>query len=145
MAIYRPPRPRWRAAAVGIAAGLLVGGLIGYALGNPNEPDLDAAIGAIEASLVRAAGSLEVVVIEYNEAVEDGEVVAEAEYQGSLDALASSRASYEDVASGLTALAPDRARAIEVFYDELEAAMAATEDSGEIELLVGQLDRLLKE
>lgn len=145
MAIYRPPKPRWRAGALGAAAGLVAGLGIGFALGSPNQPDLDAAVATMRASLVRASGSLEIVAIEYEEAVANDEVVSESEYEGSLAAERSSEAEFANVSSALAELIPERVAAIKTAYGELESAMTRLEDPDDIQRLVDELERLLKE
>lgn len=145
MAIYRPPKPRWRAAAVGVIAGLLLGVAVGFALGKPNEPNLDEAVGSIRASLARGAGSLEVAAIEYEEAVEDGEVVAEAEYEGAIAAAESAEATFASVRSALEQLAPDKVEAIGDRFEELLEAMAEKQDAGLVSRLATELEDLLKE
>src|SRR5687768_16798940 len=99
MAIYRPPKRRWTVAVATGLIGLLLGLLLGWGLLRP-EPDPADVLGDLRATLISAAGTLEVVAIEYAESVEDGEVVAEPEYRGARDALASSRQTYEEVREG---------------------------------------------
>lgn len=122
MAIYRPPRPRWPlAAGVGVAC-LLVGSAVGLALGG-RPPDPEEVARDLRSDLVAAAGSLEVAEIEYAESVSGGEVTREAEYEGALDAIASSQARYEEVAPAVASVAPSRAEEIAVLYDQCEGLM----------------------
>ncbi|MDQ3964811.1 MAG: hypothetical protein M3277_13025 [Actinomycetota bacterium] len=145
MAIYRPPKPRWRVGALGLVAGLAIGGGIGFAVGSPDAPDIEAAVAAIETSLVRAAGSLEIVAIEYAEAVEDEEVVARSEYEGALAAEASSEAEYRRVRAGLRTIVPDRVAVIDAGYEQLREAMTSRADEAEVARLAAELERSLKE
>ncbi len=145
MAIYRPPKPRWRVGVLGLLAGLAIGGGIGFAIGSPDAPDIDAAVAAIKTGLVRAAGSLEIVAIEYAEAVEDEALVARSEYEGALAAEASSEAEYRRVRAGLRAIVPDGVEAIDAGYTELREAMTGQADEAEIARLVTELERSLKE
>lgn len=145
MAIYRPPKPRWRAVAMGLALGLLVGGSFGFAIGKPNEPNLDEAVGAIRAALARAAGSIEIAAIEYEEALEDGAVVARSEYEGALAAVASAQHSYRDVRDALLQLVPAKVTTIDAAFDRLVEAMRHKADPEEIARMVSELDTLLKE
>lgn len=128
MAIYRPTKPRWPAAlasgVIGIAVGLIAGSLLAS-----GDPDLEAISEDIRAALRGAAASLEVAEIEYTEAIEGG---SETELGGSRDALASSRARYEEVAEGLRTLAPERAATIEVLYDRLGDAMSSRSPVAEV-------------
>lgn len=145
MAIYRPPKPRWRAVAMGIAIGVLLGGSVGFALGRPNEPDLAEAVGAIRGTLARAAGSIEVAAIEYEEALEDGEVVARSEYEGALAAVSSAQDSYREVRAALLQLVPAKATAIDEAFDRLVDAMRGMADPEEIARVASELEELLKE
>jgi hypothetical protein len=142
MAIYRPQRPRWRLATVAGLLGLGVGLLVGWGLLAP-EPDPAEVLGEVRASLASAASTLEVVGIEYAESVEDGKVVASPEYEGARDALASSRARYQEARDGLVAVSPEGASAIDDAYDRLEAAMAARASDEEVSSLVGDLREML--
>lgn len=120
MAIYRPPKARWPlATAVGVAAALC-GLLIGLAVGS-KDPDPSVAAQEVRAALSSAAGSLEVAVIEYEEAVGPEGVESEAEYDGARDALASSRARYEEVRPALDALVPSAAARLDDLYDRCES------------------------
>lgn len=96
--------------------------VIGLAMGGQADP---AAIAQdARTALVSSAGTLEVVAIEYAEAVEGGEIVAQAEYDGSVDALASSRSTYEAYAPAIEVLSPDLATDIEAGFDEIAELMA---------------------
>src|SRR5687768_13882348 len=96
MAIYRPPRSPWRARLLVGAAGFAIGAAIVIALLPEGEPSAADRAAAARSELIAAEGGLEIVQIEYAESVEDGEVVAEAEYEGALSALRRSRERYDD-------------------------------------------------
>ena len=122
----------------GVAAGLVAGLIIG-----DDETDLAEAGARIRASLASAASILEVVEIEYRESVDDAGVVREAEYEGSLDALARSRSEFEAAEGGLSAIDADRAEDIDRSYDEVRSLMDEVappdEVSAALEVLEGRL------
>ena len=142
MAIYRPPKPRWPLAVAMLIAGLSVGLALGFALGGDEFDAADAAA-EIRTTLATAAGSLEVAAIEYAEAVEDGEVQAEAEYRGAIDAVESSRSRYAEVEAALETLAPDSAGEISDAYAQIENLMSGVADEGEVADAIGELEDLL--
>ena len=142
MAIYRPPKARWPLAVATFVGGLLLGLLIAVLL--RSDPDPAAVAGDVTTELAAAAGSLEVVLIEYEESVVDGEVQQDAEYRGALDALGSSRDRYESVSDAVAALAPDRADEIEGTYDEAESQMEDLVDATELESTLSALEDLLR-
>lgn len=143
MAIYRPPKPRWRLALVSALGGLLVGLLAGLILGS-DEPDPTTAAHEIRSTLAAAAGSLEVAAIEYEESVADGAVVREPEYEGALGALESSRQRFSEVRAALVSLFPDQVEPIEDLYDAIERGMTAHVDAAEISADVDRLIALLE-
>lgn len=142
MAIYRPQRPRWRTAVWAGLLGLGIGLLIGWGLLRP-APDPAEVLGEVRAALASAAGTLEVVEIEYAESVEDGRVVSSPEYQGARDALVSSRARYEEARAGVAAVAPETASAIDDAYDRLRAAVEARAPAEDISTSVRELREML--
>lgn len=141
MAIYRPSRPRWPVAAAATIVGGVVGLVIGLAMGGQTDP----AVIAQEArtALISSAGTLEVVAIEYAEAVEDGEIVARPEYDGSVDALASSRSTYEEYAPAVEVLSPDLAAGIEAGFEEIADLMAASAPEEEVARRLDELADLM--
>ena len=143
MAIYRPPKARWPLAAAWGAGGLLSGLVIGLALGG-SDPSPQEAGREIEAALVSAAGSLEVAGIEYEEAVSDGEVTTEAEYEGALSALDSSRARYDEVRPVLVGLFPSQVESVDDLYGEIEQLMRSRSDPAQVNVRLQELESVLK-
>lgn len=143
MAIYKPPKARWPLALFAGALGLLIGIGIGFLLGQ-EDPDAAEGVRLVQQELTAAAAGLEVAGIEYSEAVENGEVTNDTEYQGSLDALESSRNRFEEVSEALASLAPDLADSIKAGYDRAESAMEDKSHAGEVAQLLGDLSELLK-
>ncbi|MGH2807749.1 MAG: hypothetical protein ACRDKT_10790 [Actinomycetota bacterium] len=143
MAIYKPPKARWPLAVFAGVVGLLVGVGVGLVVGR-EEPDASEGVRLVQQELASAAAGLEVAGIEYEEAVEDGEVLNDTEYQGSLDALDSSRTRFEGVEDALATLAPDQAEAIASGYDEAAGAMEGRAPPDEVQGLLDELSELLK-
>lgn len=143
MAIYRPPQARWPLAVAFGVGGVVVGLITGLALASP-DPDPEEAGQEIKAALVSAAGSLEVTAIEYEESVSDGEVTREAEYEGALSALESSRARYDDVRPVLTSLFPSQVEPIDERYDEIERLMRSRSDPAQVKAALEELESVLK-
>ena len=144
MAIYRPPKARWPLALMTGILGLVLGLLGGWLLGD-SEPPASESVPQVRSALLRAAGSLEVAVVEYKESVgADGEIVKEAEYEGSLGALESSRDTYLAVASAIRSLDPERADYIEGFYARAERLMDDVAPPSKVEPVLQELGWLLK-
>ena len=123
--------------------GLLLGIALGFVLGQ-EDPDATEGVRLVQQELAAAAAGLEVAGIEYTEAVDDGEVLSDAEYQGSLDALDSSRSRYEEVSEALETLAPERAAAIAAGYNDVQAAMEGTSPAEDVASLLDELAALLQ-
>ena len=121
---------------MGIGIGALIGG---------EEFDPADAGAQVRSELVSAAGSLEVAAVEYEESVSDGEITRRPEYEGALDALASSEDRYGDVAPALETLAPERADAISSAYDTCGDLMADLADPNEVGACLIDLGDLLSE
>jgi len=142
MAIYRPPRSPWRARILVALAGLVTGGILVLLFLPEGEPTPEERAATARTELIGAEGILEIVAIEYSESVRDGEVVAEAEYEGAVSALARSRDRYEAVRSELT---PDVAAEIDELYDKVESLLEQRVPITELTKALDSLGRLLTE
>ncbi len=143
MAIYRRPKPRWPALVGALILGLVIGTGVGLSLGR-QEPDPVDAVAEVKTAMSRAAGVLEVVEVEYEESVDAGRVVSEAEYSGARDALARSRSSYEEVRAAVAAFDSDRADAIDGAYNELEGMVQQRAEPAEVSAAVDELTEMLE-
>jgi hypothetical protein len=141
VAIYRPPRPRWRSAAVAGLAGVAIGVLAGLAIGSGEDP-VDV-LEELSARMRSAAGTLEVVGIEYEEAVDGGDIVAQTEYEGALAAIDRSRAQFQEVAEPLGVLSPSFVEQVTDGYEDLERLAREPVPSEELEPTIGELRELL--
>lgn len=129
MSLYRQAGRRSTAplVAAGIVVALL-GGLAGYLIGSSGdhgETSLEDAVARLQDEVRPALSELELVMIEYGEAVQGGRVVAETEYAASVDHV--ERAS----------------EALGVARDELE--VISPEELGLAEAALNQLDVLIGE
>jgi hypothetical protein len=144
MAIYRPAKPRWPVLVITAAAGLVVGGIAGWLIAARSEADTTEAARAIRSSLDRTAGSVEIVGIEYREAVRDGEVVARAEYDGARDAALRARSLFADVRQPLAVLAPGAAAQIAEDLNGLIEAIESTADEDDVAEIVSSTKARLR-
>lgn len=144
MAIYRPTRRRWPAVAVSAAVGLLAGAGVGWVIRGGGTADPVEAIAAMDASLSAAAGTLEVVEVEYRESVVDGEVVRPPEYAGSRDLLTRSRERYLEVREALAAVDPRLAEEADRLYRELARLVEARAPAEDVSARVRSLSALLE-
>ena len=120
MAIYRPRSRRWPiVATVGLIA-LAVGFGLGWGLKGDDRPDPVEALTSLRSTLTTAAGTLEVVEVEYRESVQDGQVVSSPEYEGARDALERSRQRYLEARPALRELDPDLVTSADALYSDIE-------------------------
>jgi hypothetical protein len=122
MSLYREPgrRSGWTFLAVAVGFALL-GGLAGFLIGSSGEEEasLEDALEEVQGEVRPALGELELVEIEYGEAVQGGEVVAESEYQASLDHAERAREAVAANAEDLRLLSPRDLAGAEAALTEL--------------------------
>lgn len=109
MSLYREPRrrTRWLALVLGLvlAIGFLAGFLAGRA-GGDSEPSLTAALARLQRQARPAADALELVAIEYPQAVRDGRVIAESEYKAAQEDLERARTTLARLRPELELISP---------------------------------------
>jgi hypothetical protein len=143
VAIYRPKQPRWRLAVpVGLVA-LAVGFGLGWGLRGDDPPDPVEALSSLRSTLTSAAGTLEVVDVEYRESVRDGEVVNESEYDGARAALQRSRQRYLGGRSALLVLDRDLVTSADALYSDIERLVDERAPTEEVTQATGDLADLL--
>jgi hypothetical protein len=143
MSIYRRSRPRWRATAATAAVCLVAGGAAGWIIGSGSEPDPVEAVRSLRSTLAGVGGALEVVDIEYSEAVDEGEVVAESEYRGARAAAVRARSLFTEVRQPLALLAPDPTSRIQDNLDALVRAIDSTADEEEVAEIAATTSELI--
>lgn len=146
MSLYREPRGRriWPlaltaiiAAAIGLAIGLLVSA-------DEEEPSLAAAIENLRAELAPALSALELVTIEYPQAVQRGEVVAETELEAARSQAERAHSTVLANEPDLAALDPASAQRVRDELDELLAEIDAEADPMTVERLARGARRKLE-
>ncbi len=143
MAIYRPPKARWPLTLAAAVAGLLIGLLMGLLAGR-EEFDPAESGEVINATLSSAAGSLDVAAVEYAESVAEGEVTNQAEFDGALAAVSSSRAKFSEVRPALEMVFSRQIAAIEGLYDDAEGSMRSHARPQTVTSLLVRLQGLLE-
>ncbi len=142
MAIYRPSRPRYRVVLIAAAAGLVTGFVAGWIVGD-EDPDPATAVREVRVSLTEAASLLEVVEVEYEEALGDGSGEGDPEYEGARDALTRSRSRWGDARAAVEVLTPEAAAEVDRQYDELEQAVEREALPEEVNAMIGDLSEAL--
>ena len=143
MTISRPAPRRWPVVIAAAVGGLVIGLLLGLALGGGDETDPEQAAGDTRSKLTQAAGLLEVAPVEYGQGVRNGEVVREAEYRGAQDAVKRSADLYGEARPVVETLAGTRDLAITQAYVRLERAMAARAAAADVTSQARRLRELL--
>lgn len=145
MAIYRPRPRRWPLVLGAAALGLGLGFGLGWGLRGSGGLDLAEAARRLQSSLSGAAGTLEVVEVEYRESVRDGQVVSEPEYRGARDALARSRERYLEAREALLVLAPHAVRRADALFHDLDRRVADRASPEEVAGVAQELASVLRE
>jgi hypothetical protein len=144
MAIYRPRTRRWPlAASVGLL-GLVIGFVLGWAIGARGELDPAEALAVLRSTLTTVAGTLEVVEVEYRESVRGGRIVSSPEYEGARDALDRSRERYRSVREALRTLDPDLVTRADALFSDLERMLTERASPDEVSGRARDLAALLR-
>jgi hypothetical protein len=147
MSLYREPGRRRAAPIVTAAVAFaLLGGLAGFLIGSSGdeETSLEDALAQAQDDVRPALSELELVAIEYSEAVRDGRVVAETEYQASIDHVARSREVFEGVSEELRPVSPEEVTSTERHLEELGVAVERRAPTPQVTRLVGQTDAAIR-
>ncbi|MGH2956371.1 MAG: hypothetical protein ACRDL6_05180 [Solirubrobacterales bacterium] len=148
MSLYREAGRRGTTALLGgLLAGLLIGVLAGYLLGSAGgdeEASLEDAVEQLQEDVTPALSELELVTIEYSEAVRGGEVVAETEYAASVDHVERARSTFEDASAELRTLSPDQLASAEQALAELATLVEQRAPAGEVKATAGQADAAIR-
>ncbi|HEU4703383.1 MAG TPA: hypothetical protein VFS37_12950 [Conexibacter sp.] len=134
MSLYRQPRATRPLLLAGIAvAALIVGAAIGFALGRSSAPEPSAqdVVAQLREELRPLAGGLQLLPVEYPQALAGG-----GESAGVEGGLARIRAALADATPDLRALDPAGARALAARVAALEQAVEARAPAAQVEQLV---------
>lgn len=147
MSLYRQPGSRsFRlaigAAALGLVVGLAIGLLAGRGGGEP--PSLRESLASVRDRLRPASSGLELVAIEYREAVRGGRVVAPTEYAAARADLRRARQAIEVSKADLVALQPRLTARLEAQLKELERLVAGRTPAPRVVALAGQAQDSLR-
>ena len=123
MSLYREVGARRGWTVVAIVAAILVGLVAGVVVGRAtsSSPSLAAQAEDVRSRLQEAADALELVGIEYAQAVRSGSVVAETELAATRGALDRARGVLDDVNADLEVLSPGTTDALQEQLAELAA------------------------
>ena len=110
MSLYREARGGVRRLAIVAVLALVVGIVAGFALGrvSKNEPSLAEKVGDTRERYREVPDALELLRIEYPQAVRGSQVIARTEYDAAKADVERARESFDAVADDLRALAPQR-------------------------------------
>ena len=144
MTISRPARRRWPAIVAAAMAGIVAGLLLGLALGGDDESDPLSGVRDARSSLVRAAGVLEIVDVEYGQGIEDGRVVSAPEYRGASDAVRRSREHYAEARPVLAFIESDATARVDRAYEQLESAIAERVAQSDVDSQARALQQMLR-
>ena len=125
--------------AVGLVA-LLVGLAAGFLAGRAAAPDpsLADAVEKVQRDARPVADALDLVPIKYGQAVRNGEVVAETEYDAAKAAVERAREGFARLRDDLAALDPEQARRAGGHLDELAALVERRAPASEVEQAADQ-------
>lgn len=135
MSVYRDPAGRRsRLLAAAIVAAAVVGAIAGFVLARAtdDDPTLAEQVAELRDELAPALSALELVTIEYREAVRDSEVVEQTEYDAARSQAASAAAAVDSAAEDLSLIAPEETEAAEQGIAELEELIEARADASEV-------------
>ena len=126
MSLYREAGGRRSGTLVAVAAvAALLGGLVGLLIGSSGDEDasLEESVSAVREDVQPALSALELVQIEYTEAVSQGKVVAETEYQAAQDQVEAAQRTLDEAGEDLELLAPDDLDQAQQALSRLESAV----------------------
>jgi hypothetical protein len=106
VSFYPQRTRRWPGLLAALLVGLLVGGASGALLGRASAPSLAERVSELRQETAAVLTRLEVLDIEYPQAVRDGTIVGHTEYDGSLARVENARNAFADLAGDLRVVDP---------------------------------------
>jgi hypothetical protein len=148
MSLYREAGgPRIASFAVTALAAVAIGALGGYLAGAGGEEEdasLTEAVEQLQQDVRPALNELELVMIEYGEAVRGGRVVAETEYQASVDHAERARDAVEGASQELELLSPAGLERARSSLDELAGMIESQVPADRVDAAVARADAAIR-
>jgi hypothetical protein len=132
--------------ALAAAVALLAGGGIGFLLGasREEEPSLADALAEVQEQVRPALNELELVTIEYGEAVSGGKVVAETEYQASLDHAERAQAAIDGAEAELRLISQGELDNIDRHLDQLMKLIEGRAPANQVDDVIARADAAIR-
>jgi signal transduction histidine kinase len=146
MSVYREPgRRRARAAVVAGIFSLLAGGLAGFLIGraSEDEPSLAQQLAELQERVRPVLNALELVTIEYPEAVRNGDVVAETEYGAAASQAETAAVTVSGAREDLEAISPAETARLERALEDLQELIEERAEPAEVERAAASAERAL--
>jgi hypothetical protein len=145
MSLYREARGRslWQfalVAAIALAVGIGIGILLAP---EQEEPRVAESLVALDAELNRARSALDLVTIEYPQAVADGEVAQETELSAALSQAKTAQSTVAAAEADLLVLDAERTEELGDTIDQLVAAIEEHAESAAVDRLAKRAERTL--
>jgi hypothetical protein len=146
MSLYREARRRrlWLPVAVaGLAVLALVAGVV---IGRSTAPErsLRDAVENVQENARTASDALELVTIEYREAVANGEIAAETEYEAAQDGIERAHEAFEGIRDELAVLDPGETRRADEALEELERLVARRASPDDVDRVAAEAARSIR-
>lgn len=135
MSLYREVgRSRRWVMATAVVVALAIGFGVGFATGRSTapEPTLEDAVAALQDQIRAATDALELVTIEYEQAVANGAVTAQSEYEAANADATRAREIFTSRRDELALLSPDESAAAESALQTLTEQIEALADPSEV-------------
>lgn len=136
MSLYRQTGRRSPGAILAaLAAGLVIGALIGFlvAEASDDEPSLAEQVASLREDARPVFSALELVAIEYRPAVRGGEVAAPTEYQATLDAAGRAQQFFAEIRPDIEALDSMRAAGVQGSIERLTGLVEEKADLASVQ------------
>lgn len=147
MSLYREASRRRRLPLLVAAAALAVGVPTGFGIGRATapEPTVADALERVRAELRTARDALELLAIEYPQAVSDGRVTAPTEYDAALADLRRARDAFERARDDLAAITPAAAARVDRLLADVAALVDRKAPAAQVAARAREAEQALRE